>query len=175
MPTIPTPNDSFLDDYARLKAQVAELARAIGQPGNIIRDSQGTALLSGGSTGAGLGRPYLPVTFTPFAVSVWPGTTSSTPAVLATATFYKQHSHILVPVWSSGSVAGTTGTLQLQVGGVTIGSPVTVTDPVTLTTLGPTPLPGAHLTQVSVNVLVARTGGTGTFSVDVGNAYSMAP
>lgn len=175
MPITPVPQDRLTQRIAALEAQVAELARAVGRGSDTIRDPAGNIIFTASTvTGIGLGKPYLPVTFTAYDSTQWTGTTGGA-TILATATFYKQHSHIVVPVWTIGTVPGTTGTIQLQIGGTPVGTPVALTDTVALTTLGPAQLPGAHLDQVSVNVLAGRTGGAGTFAIQIGQAYSMAP
>lgn len=171
MPQVPTPGTSFLDDYNALKKQVAELGRALGKTTGTLRDAAGNALVSSADTG--LGRPFLPITFTPADTTKWAGTTAA-PGVMATATIYRQHSHVIVPVFTVAT-AGTTGTIQLQVAGVTVGAPITLGSAVALTTLGPEPLPGAHMDLVTISVLAGRASGAGTFSIQVGSAYSLQP
>lgn len=176
MPVTPVPQDRLTQRIAALEARVAELTKAVGRGSDTIRDPSGNVVFTVATeTGIGLGRPYLPVTFTPFDSTQWASTTSGTATVLATATFLRQHSHIQVAVWTMGSVSGTTGTIQLQISGTAVGTPVALSDSPVLTTLGPTQLPGAHMDSMNVNVLAARTGGSGSWIVQVDHAYSLAP
>lgn len=129
------------------------------------------------ASGQGLGRPYLPVVMTPAYEAgwdYWPRTTNAAMQELWGGQIYVQHPRLAVVIRASSDVSGTTGQVQLTVGGVAQGSPQSVTFGVGFFTFGPVSLSDfGHMQQVAVAVTGRRTAGTGAIRASLYSAYTI--
>lgn len=143
--------------------------------GGSLRDASGNVLFADDTSGNGLARPQVPLTFTS-ATSTAPTdtTTSGSFTDLQYAKYRPQHPRLAVTVLARSSDGSTTGELQVLVGGVALAAAQTVTAGMFGSlTFGPATLPGAysHLTPVDVVVQGRRTAGAGTIGARVLAAY----
>jgi hypothetical protein len=116
------------------------------------------------NSGQGLARPYL--TFGAFADNTAPTltTTSATFATIQTLIGYKQHPNITAQILCRSSDGTTTGEARLvDQGGTQVGATVTIpASDFTYHTISPAAVAGAHLAQISLNLQIRRTAGSGT-------------
>lgn len=134
------------------------------------RDRSGNVVLADDTnSGQGIGRPYLPGVFYLARNTDWPKVTSTTFQTVYRAEVSKQHPKMVVRVWGYNDTAGATGQIQVLVNGTAWGT-VQSTNSTTVQefVIGPTPVAGAHISFMTVEIQACMTAGTG--SVQVGAA-----
>lgn len=126
-------------------------------------DRSGNPILAEDTTsGVGLALPYLPLApWAPARYTDWLSTTSSTFEDIHRATIYKMQPWASVTVGHTTDVSGTTGQIQLTIGGTAYGSPTSVAFQISAVTVGPFQLPGDFRSQVELRIQARRTAGTG--------------
>lgn len=115
----------------------------------------------------GIARPYVPLGG--FADVSYPTqtTTSSTFVTVANAIGYKQHPNVVAWVMVRADASTTSGEVRLtDASGTQIGSTAAITaGAFGFVKLGPAALAGSHESQVTVNLQIRRTAGTGAVGV----------
>lgn len=164
MPPIPKPGGDILDELDRLKRRITELERRGSPSLSTIKDASGNVLVSGDTvSGAGLARPYLPMSMIPGSVPDWIGTQQDTWQTKWVQSVYHQHPKLLVVVYAASETTGCTGRIRVLVGNTPIGDPVSISTVATSIyqasgiAFGPMPWPGGHMTPVPVEVQMSRT------------------
>jgi len=125
-------------------------------------DRSGSIIISDDTiSGAGLARPYLPISLAPNYEGM-PSVAGATWQDIEVGTFYKQHPKALVTVNFTTSNAETTGQVRVVLDDVVVAGPVDVAFAITRRNFGPVDLPGAPYSQHTLRVQGIRTAGTGT-------------
>lgn len=165
-----TPNDRI----SRLEKQVDELSRALGRTTSGLRDDDRMPLVRvDRTTGQGLGRPYIPIPFSPADWPTAPNTASTVPVTVWVATFPKQHPALRMRISTIAS-ATVTGVAQLWLNGSQIGPDYPIVESVVgmaRVDIGPVPVVGAVMDNVTAEIKAFVTGGVGAAYVTVNYAY----
>ena len=164
MRTSTTHSDPW-DRVRLLEQQVAELERRVNTAGSMLDANGAIIAATDATTGAMLGRPYLPITWAPARPNLYDyayasGETQPGVDTVWRASYYKQHPKVVgaVETWAP---AGASGALRLLINGTGVGGDRFFGDAATRHVLGPVPVPGEHLALVTLSLQMWITGGTG--------------
>lgn len=177
MPNFGVPDRDLLDRINRLEAQMSELSRAHGAPISAIRDVNGTGMVEADPvTGVALGRPYLPLPFSPAWWQHWPRTWFGPPTwnALWDATLVKQHPAVIMTIGGICST-GTTGHISITLNGEQVWPEIAfVAGSRQYVQVGPIAVPGDFLSPFEMSIiglLDTVVDGNSTMYVQVFNAY----
>ncbi|MFG3709222.1 hypothetical protein ACGF7U_31450 [Micromonospora sp. NPDC047670] len=134
-----------------------------------IWDREGNIIFSSDEvSGQGLARPWLPVTWAGSDWTQWPGTTSTTFAMVLETAVPRQQPRLFVRLRHTMDTSGASGELRLMCNGVQLGPTVAVGFAVGYTDIGPVALPAAAFGEImGLSVDGRRTAGTGAVRATV--------
>lgn len=112
-------------------------------------------------SGQGIARPYLPGVFYRSRNQDWPTADDTSWTTVYRARMVKQQPRLLVQAWAVATEGGT-GEMRVVVNGVELAPPVTVSGSLVAEyTFGPTPVDGAHMAALTVELQVRMVSGPG--------------
>lgn len=133
-----------------------------------VYDRAGNAVFADDAiSGWGLARPYLPFSFGRANYLSWEPTSSTSFTDIHLTAIEKQAPMAYVVIGHTNDVAAATGQVQVTVNGVAVTPPISTSFSVTLSTVGPFELPGAHMATVELRVQAKRSTGTGNVRCEV--------
>lgn len=143
--------DAFPDPDGTLNQALSWMDRA----GNVV-------FADDTDSGQGIARPWVPGGWQLARALDWPPVTSTGYDTVYRAKMPKQHPQLRTAVWGWADTPGTTGEVRVMVNGTQLGPTVTVGNSgVGETVFGPSPVAGAHMGELVVEVQARRTAGTG--------------
>ena len=136
-----------------------------------LSDGAAITMVANDASGVGLARPWIPVAFTAARTVDLRVSTAAAAETVWTANPAKTHPKIQLTVYD-GADAGTSGTIFVVIGGVTVDSWSTSGTP-SGHARGPYALPAgnAYATTIQIQVQARRDSGSGSIYLGVGDAY----
>ncbi|MFC0434580.1 hypothetical protein [Kutzneria buriramensis] len=155
---------------------VHEEASGAGALRLAIWDKAGNVIFSDDTpSGAGIGRPYIGGTLSPYRTADWPATQSADWDPLQRWMFNRQHPRIHAIIHAATDLADTTGEARLRdlATNTVLGTVTVAADTAGGLVIGPVAMPGVFGDVCEVRLEVHRTTGTGTVRATLAYAVGM--